>query len=71
MSWKSEVVVIGGKGKWVGGALRFATKEEALANVEDLRRRWTVVIDTRVTESEDPVNHAGIHAWKKRASESA
>ena len=56
MSWKPEVVAESG-GKWAGNALRFATKEEAEANVANLAMRWLAVRDTRVIESDDPVNY--------------
>lgn len=59
MSWKPEVIA-DGTGQWVGNALRFATKEEAEANVYDLYQRWTLVRETRVVESDDPVNYAWI-----------
>lgn len=42
---------------WYSNALRFATREEATANVLDLAWRWTAVRDTRVSESDDPVNY--------------
>ncbi len=57
MSWKPEVIA-DSSGKWVGNALRFATKAEAEANVRDLELRWFSVRKTRVVESEDPVSHA-------------
>jgi hypothetical protein len=44
-------------GKWCGNALRFATLEEAEANVQDLMMRWFAVRETRVIESDDPVNY--------------
>lgn len=56
MSWKPEVIA-DGSGKWVGNALRFATKEEAEANVRALAWRWLAVMETRVVESSDPVNY--------------
>lgn len=56
MSWKPEVIADGNS--WVGNALRFATREEAEANVRDLAWRWTLVRDTRVVESDEPVNYA-------------
>lgn len=59
MSWKPEVAVSGESG-WHGNALRFATKEEAEANVRNLMSRWMLVTDTRVTESSDPVNYKWI-----------
>lgn len=59
MSWKPEVIADSG-GKWYGNALRFATKEEAEANVRDLSSRWLAVRDTRVVESDAPVNYAWV-----------
>jgi hypothetical protein len=44
-------------GEFCGNALRFATKEEAEGNVFDLSMRWMLVRDTRVVESDDPVNY--------------
>lgn len=55
-SFKPEVIA-DGSGKWVGNDLRFATEAEAEQNVADLRARWTLVTETRVVPSEDPVNH--------------
>jgi hypothetical protein len=60
MSWKPEVTVFGETG-WVGNGLRFATKEEAEANVANLSWRWTLVKDTRVVESDDPVNYRWVN----------
>jgi hypothetical protein len=56
MSWKPEVIA-DNTGKFFGNALRFATKEEAEANVRDLEMRWMLVTKTRVVECEDPVNY--------------
>ena len=56
MSYKPEVMA-DSSGKWCGNALRFATREEAEANVADLAMRWTLVRATRVVESDDPVNY--------------
>lgn len=53
-------VIADSSGAWAGNALRFATREEAEANVADLAARWTAVRDTRVIESEDPPNYAYI-----------
>lgn len=55
MSWKPEVIA-DSSGKWTGNALCFATKAEAKRYVADLAMRWTLVIDTRVVESDEPVN---------------
>jgi len=59
MSWKPEVKTVNDD-KWYGNALVFATKEEAEANVFDLSCRWMLVTDTRVVESNDPVNYAWV-----------
>jgi hypothetical protein len=56
MSFKPEVIA-DNSGQWSGNALRFATREEAEANVKDLERRWILVRETRVVESNDPVNY--------------
>ena len=56
MSFKPEVIA-DSSGKWSGNALRFATREEAEANVQDLMMRWFAVRDTRVVECDDPVNY--------------
>jgi hypothetical protein len=56
MSFKPEVIA-DSSGKWVGNALRFSTREEAEANVQDLIMRWFAVRETRVVESDDPVNY--------------
>jgi hypothetical protein len=56
MSFKPEVQT-DDTGKWYGNALRFATREEAEAQVADLMMRWTAVRNTRVVESADPVNY--------------
>lgn len=56
MAWKPEVIA-DNTGKWVGNALRFATREEAEANVKNLEARWLLVTATRVVECDDPVNY--------------
>lgn len=56
MSWAPEVIA-DRTGKWVGNGLRFETKAEAEANVANLKARWTLVTDTRVVESTDPINY--------------
>ena len=56
-SYKPEVRTAGEK-TFCGNSLRFATKEEAEIYVHDLMMRWTAVADTRVVESDDPVNYA-------------
>ena len=55
-SYKPEVRCYGEK-DFAGNALRFATKAEAELYVHDLMMRWTRVDDTRVVESDDPVNY--------------
>lgn len=55
VSYAPEVIA-DSSGKWTGNGLRFATKAEAEAWVLDLSMRWTLVRETRVVESTDPVN---------------
>lgn len=50
-------VVADSSGKFCGNALRFATREEAQAYVNDLFNRWTSCTDKRVVETDDPVNY--------------
>lgn len=57
MSFAPEVIA-DSSGKWAGNGLRFATREEAEIWVKDLSWRWTLVRETRVVESGDPVNYA-------------
>jgi len=59
MSWAPEVIA-DSSGKFCGNALRFATRAEAEANVRDLMMRWFAVRETRVVESDDPVNYQWI-----------
>ena len=56
MSYKAEVIT-DNSGNWTGNALRFATRPEANAYVDDLMMRWYAVQDTRVVESDEPVNY--------------
>ena len=57
MSYAPEVIA-DSSGKFCGNALRFATREEAQANVDNLADRWVLVRETRVVESSDPVNYS-------------
>jgi hypothetical protein len=68
MSWAPEVIA-DNSGKWCGNALRFATRAEAEANVLALAMRWTLVRDTRVVESDEPVNYAWIDGCLVRLEE--
>jgi hypothetical protein len=54
-------VIADSSGKWCGNALRFATREEAEANVRDLMCRWMAVREVRVVESDEPVNYAWVN----------
>lgn len=58
-SWKSEVIA-DSSGKWAGNALCFATREEAEADVADLARRWFLVSETLVVESDDEPNYSRV-----------
>jgi hypothetical protein len=55
-SWR-PMVIADGSGTWAGNALRFATKEEAEANVRDLSWRWMLVRETKVEPSTDEANY--------------
>lgn len=56
MSFAAQVVA-DSTGKFVGNALRFATKEEAERYAQDLFNRWMSCTDKRVVETDDPVNY--------------
>jgi hypothetical protein len=56
MSFRPEVIA-DETGKWLPNGLRFATREEAEANVRDLAFCWYAVRDTRVVACDDPVNY--------------
>jgi len=66
MSFKPEVIA-DDTGQWLSNGLRFATREEAEAQVKDLEWRWHAVTDTRVIECDDPVSHR--FDFKSRAIE--
>jgi len=55
MSYKIEVLIP--PSEWGSNALRFETKEEAIASGRELLSRWMLPIDNRATESTDPVNY--------------
>jgi hypothetical protein len=54
-------VIADTSGKWCGNALRFASREVAETNVRNLMMRWLAVRETRVVESDDPVNYRYIN----------
>jgi len=56
MSFAPEVTT-DNSGKFYGNSVRFATREEAEANVANLASRWFLVRETRVVEATDPVNY--------------
>ena len=60
ISYAPEVIA-DSSGKFVGNALRFATRQEALDNVLDLSMRWFAVRETRVVESTDPPNYTYVN----------
>jgi hypothetical protein len=70
MSFKPEVIA-DTSGKWCANALRFATREEAAANVQDLMMRWFAVRETRVVESDDPVNYRYVDGRLQQAGSAA
>lgn len=56
MSFKPQVRT-GSDPKFYGNALAFATEAEALANAKDLYHRWTLCVEYRAVESDEPVNY--------------
>ena len=70
MSFKPEVIA-DPSGKWCGNALRFATREEAEANVRDLMMRWFADRETRIVESDYPVNYLYIDGLLESLSSGA
>lgn len=59
MSFKPQVRT-GSDPKFYGNALAFATEAEALASAKDLYHRWTLCVDYRAVESDEPVTHTFI-----------
>lgn len=55
MSWKPEVIA-DSSGQWAPNGCAYATQEEAHKAVRNLEARWTLVTNTRVVESDRPVN---------------
>jgi hypothetical protein len=51
LSWAPQAIT--DSGQWVGNSLRFATREEA----EQYVAEFSLVPNTRVVESSDPVNY--------------
>lgn len=68
MSYEPQVIA-DSSGKFVGNALRFATEQEAEVYVRDLSVRWTLVRETRVIESPDPVNYKIVEGVLSRVQE--
>ena len=55
-SWKAQIATAEDP-DWVDNGIRLATKKEAVMYACDLASRWTAVVESRITESEDPVNY--------------
>lgn len=56
MSWKPEIRT-GSDPKFYANKLAFATREEAERDAKDLMSRWSLVVEWRVVESDQPVNY--------------
>jgi hypothetical protein len=54
MAWKVEVIA-DNSGKWCSNLLRFETEAEAKVYAFELMMRWTLVRDTRVVKTDEPV----------------
>ena len=73
MSWKPEVIADESK-KWCPNGLAFERKEDAEAWVADLACRWILVRETRVVESDEPVNRparaeSALSDWERARGE--
>jgi hypothetical protein len=55
MSW-APTVRVANDPKFYTNALRYATREEALADAKNLSQRWTAVVAHGAEERADPVN---------------
>ncbi len=55
-SWKVQIATAEDP-DWVDNGIRLATKEQAVMYACDLASRWTALVESRITESEDPVNY--------------
>lgn len=65
MPFKAEVIA-DSSGKWAGNALVFPTREQAEDYVRDLAGRWTLVIDTRVVETDEEANYTFLNGYPSR-----
>ena len=61
----SPEVRTGSDPKFYGNALRFATEAEAQGNVASLMDRWLSVVETRVVETDDPVNYRWVNGRRE------
>lgn len=64
-------VIADSSGKWCGNGLRFPTRAEAEANVQNLMMRWMMVRETRVVESSDEPNYNWVDGALKKIGEAA
>lgn len=69
MNYRPMVEVNGRE--WCGNALVFATRQEAEDNVKALMWRWTQVTNTRVDETDAPVNYRFIDGKLERLEDVA
>ena len=64
MSFKPQVQT-DFSGKFYDNHLAFASYQEAYDNARDLSRRWMMVRDFRVVESDQPVNYSYLNGELK------
>ena len=67
MSYTTEFQV-NSTGEWRGGAVCFATEEEAIAYIDSRDLRGTSLLDIRVVESGDPVNYSWVNSKAERVT---
>jgi hypothetical protein len=70
MSYTTEFQV-DSTGEWRGGAVCFATEEEAIAYIVSRDPRGTSLLDIRVVQSGDPVNFSWVNSKAERVTPSS
>lgn len=65
MSYKAEVIA-DDSGKWAGNALVWTTEDEAQQYAQDLARRWIMVRETRVVETDEEPNYKWVNGGPER-----
>ncbi len=70
MSYEGQVIA-DSTGEWIGNEIRFGTREEAEGYVRNVSINWTLVRETQVVETTDPVTHMLLDGMLIRAIDAA